>query len=149
MHAITPHAAHETRRHLRSSNKPNRHEIMTPKAQNRKITTLSTRKRKHKETETPPRQSTLDVKPVEVRDTVAVLPILRIPPKSDPAILPLTVTVNTFAQQTTNRAREQQRSHNEYVALLRENRQKARPIKTGKSYERVRRWWVVRVMPLS
>jgi hypothetical protein len=65
------------------------------------------------------------------------------------AVLPSALTVKTFAQQTIDRAREQQRSHHEFVALLRENRQKARPLKTGKSYERVQRWWVVRAAALQ
>jgi hypothetical protein len=64
-----------------------------------------------------------------------------------PARLPPAFTVKTFAQQTIDRAREQQKSHNEYVAWLCENRQKARPAKTAKAYERVRRWWVVLANP--
>ena len=58
-------------------------------------------------------------------------------------VLPSALTVKTFAQQTIDRTREQQRNHHEFVALLRENRQKARPLNTGKSYERVQRWWMV------
>jgi|SRR5579859_1456650 len=57
--------------------------------------------------------------------------------------LPSSSTVKTFAQQIKDRAREQQKSHSEYVAWLCENRQKARPVTTAKSYERVRRWWMV------
>ena len=59
------------------------------------------------------------------------------------ATLPSAFPVKTFAQQTTDRTREQQKSHNEYIAWLCENRQKARPVTTAKSYERVRRWWMV------
>src|SRR5947207_4578463 len=59
------------------------------------------------------------------------------------AILPSASTVKAFARQTMDRAREQQKSHSEYVAWLRENRLKARPIATAKSYDRVRRWWMV------
>src|SRR5213078_1238255 len=51
------------------------------------------------------------------------------------AILPSASTVKTFAQQTMDRAREQQNNHSEYVALLRENRLKARPIATAKAYD--------------
>ena len=58
-------------------------------------------------------------------------------------VLPSAVAVKEFAEETADRSREQERSHNEYVALLRRNRQKARPVKTAKSYERVQRWWTV------
>lgn len=61
----------------------------------------------------------------------------------DPTILPSAAMVKEFAQQTTDRTREQQRNHHEYVALLRENRQKARPVATAKKYERIQRWWTV------
>jgi hypothetical protein len=61
----------------------------------------------------------------------------------DPTILPSAAMVKEFAQQTADRTREHQRSHHEYVALLRENRQKARPAATAKKYERIQRWWRV------
>ena len=57
--------------------------------------------------------------------------------------LPSAVMMREFAQQAVCRTRERQRNHDDYVAELRENRNKARPLKTGKSYDRVQRLWTV------